>query len=148
MPGRRPVREPGLLVAGHELAAEDADERLVRSTLVGAARPYSAEPARRGGRVSIRSWLDQCSFGLMNSRSASAEPALSLLQRGADPSGARAAVLGGLCRRRAELVHELLQPGVRRRADLQLESPGGYDDRRRQPRVRGQVYVPGGSAFG
>src|SRR5262249_36648309 len=73
---------------------------------------------------------------------------LSLLQRGAEPAGARAAVLGGVLRRRAELVHELLQPGVGRRADLQLEPPGGYDDRRPQPRVRGQVHVPGGSAFG
>jgi Cu2+-exporting ATPase len=65
------------------------------------------------------------------------------LQGGADPAGARAPVFGGVRRRRAELVHELLQPGICRRADPQLEPPGRDDDRRGQPRVRGQVHVPG-----
>jgi hypothetical protein len=40
-------------------------------------------------------------------------PTITLLglQRGADPSGARAAVFGGVFRRRTELAHELLEPG-------------------------------------
>src|SRR3954454_14385151 len=68
-------------------------------------------------------------------------PSWSLLQGRSEASGARAAVLGGVVRRPDERVHELLKQGIAGRAGLQLNPPGGDDDRWFKTPVRGQVHV-------
>src|SRR5215472_10054814 len=69
-------------------------------------------------------------------------------RRGAGAVGALAAVLGGVLLRGPELVDELLHPGIGRRAEPQLEAPGGHHHRGRQPGVGGQGHVPGTRCWG